>query len=60
MGKCKYCKHCSKPKKWEKLWEVCYDFDTGTGTLPLWAMIFLPIILPIGYLIYYYLNRKEK
>lgn len=62
MKNCNCCKHCKKcnPKKWQKVWEVCYDFDSGNGLKPLWVMVFFPIIAPLIYILYYYCERKEK
>lgn len=61
----KLCQKCTnyKPRKrtrWQKIWEVCYDFqDDDTGTLPIWLCLFIPIIAPLGYLVFYYSARKR-
>lgn len=60
----KCCEKCTnyKPKKlgrWQKIWEVCYDFDNGEGAFPIWMCLFFPIVVPMIYLVYYYSGRKR-
>jgi len=57
-------KDCINYKKkklgnWQKIWEVCPDFDTRTGVTPFWVCLFVPILAPFIYLITYYSDRKR-
>ena len=58
------CDNCSNYKKklgrWQKIWEVCEDFDSKTGTQPIWWCLFVPILAPLVYLGYYYTDRRRR
>ena len=58
------CKDCVNYKlklagRWQKIWEVDYDFAGGTGVFPMWVCLFFPILGPVIYLVYYYACRER-